>query len=157
MPRPTPEECGFTFSPWTRHPSYTEIAAKLGTVLLNATAGDYQGDELFLFADGDRRGLLIQAYGSCSGCDQLAAVDTPEDARALIDDMVTGTHWEDSPGALARWIEARNWEDQWTWREGGVREFLSDALCLLYGIGRGDVGVMRMLGLDKFIITEEEK
>lgn len=153
----TPAECGFKFGRDrydVDRPSYREIADKIATVMNEWDIGSYQGDTVFLLADGDRRGLLIQGYGSCSGCDALQAVNTPAEAQDLIDDMVRNVHWEDSPGALARWIDARDWAGQWSWYVADARTCLRDVLCLLHGV---EATEFKTLGYPKFLEPETDE
>lgn len=74
--------------------------------------GYYQGDLVFLVSDGERTGLLIQGYGSCSGCDALEDAHPWDDGgdftnlAALRDQMVADVVWPGPDGLLAA-LEAR--------------------------------------------------
>lgn len=54
---------------------YEELVGSWGHEVLSFdTIGSYQGDHLVLLRDGDRYGIVVIGYGSCSGCDALQAV-----------------------------------------------------------------------------------
>lgn len=97
-------------------PSYPELLEASGlTVERCEYFGSYQGDAIAIVSDGQRQGIAIWGYGSCSGCDHLQAI-TPwgEDAdwqpvNDYADEMRAGVHWpEDDAGVsgLARHILA---------------------------------------------------
>lgn len=100
-------------------PNYGDIVGSWGLdVLQDESFGSYQGDLVYLLGDGERRGLLIVGYGSCSGCDHLQAI-TPwgydylesDEAEALDwsqveafrEQLRNDIHWEDSITRLRDW------------------------------------------------------
>jgi len=91
--------------------------------------GSYQGDLLFLVSDGERSGLLIQGYGSCSGCDALEDAHPWDDdgdftnLTALRDQMVAGIMWPGPDGLLAALEEHIAHPDRapwWKYAEPGL-------------------------------------
>lgn len=58
---------------WTD--GYELIVRSFGFDYTMQTFGSYQGDHAVVLRDGQRVGWLVIGYGSCSGCDELEAVD----------------------------------------------------------------------------------
>lgn len=93
--------------------------------------GSYQGDLVFLVSDGERTGLLIQGYGSCSGCDALESAHPWDDdgdftdLAALRDQMVGEVQWPGPDGLLAA-LEARiadpDRDDWWRYADDAALE-----------------------------------
>lgn len=53
-----------------------EIVATFGCeVLINISDDDYQGSTFYLLREGKKYGILICGFGSCSGCDELLAIN----------------------------------------------------------------------------------
>lgn len=102
-------------------PSYLTLIKSHGyEVVEHEEFGSYQGDEAALLRDGERWGLSIWGYGSCSGCDELQSIMTSvgyfypdegdvEDTRDftelenLRERMKNAIHWADSKEELAKW------------------------------------------------------
>lgn len=54
---------------------------------------DYQGDAFAVLQDGERYGLIVFGFGSCSGCDALQACETGKDAADLANAFWESTRW----------------------------------------------------------------
>lgn len=76
--------------------SYIPIVRLFGIPLVVVSDNDYQGDTRVLLRDGNRYGVLVIGFGSCSGCDALQACTTFEDVDRLIDDLEADVHWFDT-------------------------------------------------------------
>lgn len=112
-------------------PDYETMVRSWGPTVLNfETFGSYQGDHLALLASGDRVGLVVFGYGSCSGCDELEAISPSH--WACDDDSCTcdwgpveelsrrlagSVHWEDSREALAEWVNSSPENHWWSYDE----------------------------------------
>ncbi|OYW67158.1 MAG: hypothetical protein B7Z40_08680, partial [Bosea sp. 12-68-7] len=92
---------------------------------------DYQGDSRILFKDGDRWGVLIFGWGSCSGCDVLQACDSPAEVVKVIEDMVRDTKWFESTAAALDWFENRDWEGSYSWYQEETKRFVTEAKDIL--------------------------
>src|SRR5581483_7208303 len=90
---------------------YDGLIASMGhTVLYQVCLGDYQGDLMCLLRDGDRYGILHIGYGSCSGCDSLAACnDDIEEVTQLRDELAQGIHWRNLEETL-QYLKNHDWE-----------------------------------------------
>src|SRR5262249_9459299 len=68
---------------------YEPMIAAFGRFIVGADDADYQGDSYRLIADGDepgqRYGMLIFGWGSCSGCDALQACSSVQEVQELMD------------------------------------------------------------------------
>lgn len=87
------DEYGFVYG---TEPTYDDIVATFGEILVESSDDDYQGDSLYLIRrEGECKniGLLTFGWGSCSGCDALQAVSTPEDLDSLQADLERGIRW----------------------------------------------------------------
>ncbi len=116
------------------HWSYSEVLDSLEVeILLQTDVGDYHGDTYVLLRHGDRLGLLVFGWGSCGGCDALQECDTLSEAHALRDKLWGEVHWEDSSADLLTYINAKDWELDFSWHTGSLRGFLSKAVACLEG------------------------
>lgn len=117
------------------------LEAKGLTVMGSEDFGDYQGDTIFHVRDtAGRDGILIQGYGSCSGCDALEAAlsagenwtPDPVAVEALADQMVAMIFWNDEgdllPRLEAQIEQAASW---WTYSDPDAldraRDFVAQA------------------------------
>ena len=104
--------------------SYDEIVSSWGYQLVDSEAfGDYQGDYAYLLRDGDRHGLVVIGYGSCSGCDALQSVEPWEEdgdwsgVVELADELRKDIHWEDSKAALMAWVSGHPERHWWSYED----------------------------------------
>ena len=93
-------------------PTYSEIVAKFGEVLLEESDSDYQGDSLVLLRKAGRIGHLTFGWGSCSGCDSLEAANTPEELQGLVDELEANIRWFDSTAEAEKFMREHDWEGQ---------------------------------------------
>jgi hypothetical protein len=100
-------------------------------IVLQVDDEDYQGDSRVLFRDGDRWGVLLFGWGSCSGCDALQACDTWEEIAQLRNQLAADVHWEPSKADMLHYIETHDWEGEYAWHEEETKSFLHDAKELL--------------------------
>ena len=91
---------------------------------------DYQGDSRVLFRDGERYGVLIFGWGSCSGCDALQACDTYEEVDDLRHQLEGEIVWGTREETLA-YIKGKDWAGTFIWHADETKEFLDEAVKLL--------------------------
>lgn len=112
--------------------SYEEIVNSWGYEVLEfETFGQYQGDHLALLRDGDRLGLIVFGYGSCSGCDELQAIEPwgggeDDDWTEVIEfaeRLRSEVHWSDSRSDLRDWVNQTP-ENHWWSYDDEVRRWL---------------------------------
>ena len=76
--------------------------------------GSYQGDYVMLVKEGERRGLLVFAYGSCSGCDSLQACGCMDDVEYLRTNLYSSIAWfasrEEFDAISKKWIADNDWK-----------------------------------------------
>lgn len=102
--------------------------------VLQVDDNDYQGDSRVLFMDGDRYGLLIFGWGSCSGCDALSACQTIKEVGELRDELHNDIIWKSSRQEMLDFIKERDWEAQYSWHAEETREFVAKAIAFLEAI-----------------------
>ena len=113
---------------------YRPLLESLGhEILLQVDDNDYQGDSRLILKDGDRYGLLVFGWGSCSGCDSLQACATVEEIEELRDGLVSNIIWHDSKDSMLDFIRSRDWEAQYSWHAEETRDFVKQAIILLGG------------------------
>lgn len=88
---------------------YFPLLKLIGELLLVVRYGDYQGDTLALYRIGEGYGVLSFGWGSCSGCDALAACDSYDDIVALGNKMESQMSQFPTKEALLNWIANRDW------------------------------------------------
>lgn len=110
--------------------SYDDLIESLGhEVILKVEDNDYQGDTRVLLRDGQRYGVLIFGWGSCSGCDALeSAGSNHAEVTELRDGMVRDIHWEDSREAMHRYLSTKDWGLEYAWHSAETQEFVAKAL-----------------------------
>jgi hypothetical protein len=111
--------------------SYGDIVNGFGSVLLEVTDGDYQGDSRFLLKDGERVGWLQFGWGSCSGCDALEACDSKADFDELAASLKSEVKWFDSKKAALKFFEEHDWEADYSWHDDEQKQFVAQAKELL--------------------------
>lgn len=113
------------------YPEYEHIVKSWGYEITDAQAfGSYQGDIVYLLKDGDRHGLVVIGYGSCSGCDALEAA-TPYGNNAdwsplieLAAELKRDIHWENTHKALMEWANTAP-ENHWWAYDDDMIEWLN--------------------------------
>lgn len=96
------------------YPSYEAIVASWGFEVVEFnTFGYYQGDHAVLLRDGDRWGVTVFGYGSCSGCDALQDIigyrdetgwATRPEVVELSDGLREAVQWFDSRAEMVAWL-----------------------------------------------------
>ena len=111
--------------------SYEDLVKSWGHEIVDQEEfGSYQGDLIYILRDGDRHGLLVIGYGSCSGCDELEARQPWDDEGdwsgviALADELRQDVHWEADKGALMAWVGAHP-ESHWWAYDNSIRQWLN--------------------------------
>lgn len=88
---------------------------------------DWQGDSYRLLADGpepgQRYGIMIFGWGSCSGCDALRACQTAEDVQELCDMLQDEIVWFNDKDALRAYVQVHDWKGDWHWSQDAFAEF----------------------------------
>jgi len=107
---------------------YDPIIESFGEVLIKVDDDDYQGDSRVLLKDGNRFGVLIFGFGSCSGCDRLQACNNFNEIDELIQEMYNDIHWFDSLEECKTWAEERDWELQHSWHCKETKDFVNKLL-----------------------------
>lgn len=107
----------------------TSYSAMIDTMdleeLVEVSDDDYQGDTFTLVSKGEKYGLLIYGWGSCSGCDAAQAVTTLSEANKLRDQLYDGIHWFDTLGEAATYIASDDKELQWYGYRETYRKFVA--------------------------------
>lgn len=113
--------------------SYDKLISSLEhEVVLQVDDNDYQGDSRVLLRDGDRYGLMVFGWGSCSGCDALYACDTLAEVDELRKKLAGEIIWKDSKSEMRQFIESRDWGVQFiSYDRGETKEFVEKAIEVL--------------------------
>lgn len=88
---------GIEFILETEYPSYGDVYQKIvfpnSKTLLYVPIGSYSGDFYILSEDQNNEYLFYKGtFGSCSGCDELQAVQNKEDLIQVCERMYRGSH-----------------------------------------------------------------
>lgn len=112
--------------------NYDRLLSSMGyEIVLQVDDKDYQGDSRVLYRNGDRYGLLIFGWGSCSGCDALYACGSLEEVDKLRSELHDQIIWKDSRAEIRDFIANRDWEAQYSYHAEETRDFVAKALELL--------------------------
>jgi len=118
----------------TSYWDYKPLLESMGhEIVLQVDDQDYQGDSRLLLKDGDRYGLLIFGWGSCSGCDALQACDTLRQVDGLRRELYDSIIWKDSAAGMLSFIRDRDWLAQYSWHADETKEFVAKAVTMLEG------------------------
>ncbi len=121
-------EGGYFYGP----SSYSPLLDSLGyETILRVDDRDYQGDSRLIFKDGDRRGLLIFGWGSCSGCDALQACDSMKDIDDLRNSLHGSIKWFDTAAECLAYFKTHDWAGDYSWHNDETKEFVAAAIKLL--------------------------
>lgn len=117
--------------------NYDPLLQSMGyEIVLQVDDSDYQGDTRVLFKDGDKYGLLIFGWGSCSGCDSLQACSTYRELEELRQELWQQIRW-DTAGLLLSYVTNKDWETEWSWHASETREFVDKAIAYLQDKAKG--------------------
>ena len=83
---------------------YQPMLDEFGEILLQVDDDDYQGDSFLIYKKGNKYGLLIFGWGSCSGCDALQACDNIDEVQELMDSLYDSITWFNSLQELKNYI-----------------------------------------------------
>ena len=126
-------------SGWRRIGSYEDLINSFEhEIVLEFHDNAYLGDSRYILRDGSRYGFLNFGWGSCSGCDALAACETIEEVIELRDSLYNDIAWYDSAAGLLQFIKDRDWSLQYSWNNEGMRQFVKDATRMLEKIVSGE-------------------
>lgn len=110
---------------------YVPLLESLGyDILLQVDDKDYQGDSRVLFKDGDRYGVLVFGWGSCSGCDRLLGCDSYKEIDELRDSLDSGIQWGSLAETIA-YLQEHDWAGDYCWNEPETKTFVEKAIELL--------------------------
>lgn len=101
-------------------------------ILLHVDDDDYQGDSLLLFRDGERYGILIFGWGSCSGCDALQACSNYEEVEELRTSLHEQIRWG-TKDQILWYFQNHDWKGDWMWHAKEGQKFITEAIKLLLG------------------------
>lgn len=99
--------------------------------MLQVDDNDYQGDSRLLFRDGNRIGVMIFGWGSCSGCDALQACQTYAGIEELRTELHNGVHWFDSVAEALAYFETHDWGGDYSWHAEETKRFVAEGTELL--------------------------
>lgn len=111
---------------WGCSHSYGELVNSMEyEIVFDEHDNDYQGDSYYLLQDGERYGVLVFGWGSCSGCDALQACSSHGEVVELRDNLHEGITWHDTKEAFVTWVSEKDFETEWyMWSGGAGNEFV---------------------------------
>lgn len=111
-----------------RASDYTPLLESFGyEILLQVDDEDYQGDSRLIFKNGDKYGLLIFGWGSCSGCDALQACESYEEIDELRHELLNDIKWFNSAKEFLDYITHHDWTLEFCWYRKEFKEFINEA------------------------------
>ncbi|HEY9774545.1 MAG TPA: hypothetical protein V6C81_12150 [Planktothrix sp.] len=88
----------------------------------------HQGDSYRLIADGDepgqRYGVLIFGWGSCSGCDALQSCSSFKEVQELADSTQDSIKWFADKEALRKYVVEHDWKGDYSWPDTELHKYL---------------------------------
>lgn len=121
------EQHGYFYGPGDYNPLLQSFGVE---ILLQVDDDDYQGDTRLILRDGDRYGLLIFGWGSCSGCDALQGCESMQEVDQLRQSLFDGIKWDSLQGLLD-YITNKDWELEYCWHHEETKEFVRQSIDLL--------------------------
>jgi hypothetical protein len=91
---------------------YLPLLESMGQILVKVDDHDYSGDSRVLYKDGDKYGILIFGWGSCSGCDALQGCDSFEEIEQLRTKLFNDIRWFAKEEVLNRLEDLEYWKTQ---------------------------------------------
>jgi hypothetical protein len=103
-------------------PSWAGLVEDWGYEVLSDefTVGDY----LVLLRDDDRLGFAMIGYGSCSGCDALAACRSAAEVAGLSEDVRDGVRWFATPADLVAFLDGEVIKGEYYYWDAHTRRVL---------------------------------
>lgn len=111
--------------------SYQPMIDSFGSVLVQVSDHDYQGDTRVLLEDSGLIGLIIFGWGSCSGCDALQACQSFSDLQELYDSLKSRVQWWESAEEALDYFEKHDWEGDYSCHSDETRDFVTQCRNLL--------------------------
>lgn len=100
--------------------------------LIHVDDDDYQGSTYILLRDGNRYGILIFGWGSCSGCDTLQditdnrnKIQVLKDLNEYRDEMYDSITWR-SRHEMIDYISAKDFKLEWYGHSSGGLRFIKE-------------------------------
>lgn len=125
-----------------RYWHYTDLIDSMEVeVLAEVDEDKYQGSSWLIVKDGERYGYMSYGWGSCSGCDALAACADAQDATDLRDELWNGIRWENSAAELLTYFVETDWELKWEYHASEFQAFLVAAKNVLYNAEMAEIGL----------------
>lgn len=111
---------------------YSVILRAIGNIAVQVDDDDCQGDSRVLYQDGERFGLLLFGWGSCSGCDGLQACSSKAEVEELARGLEAQVKWLPR-SEMAAYMRAKDWdlESVWLSNTDASKRFLEQSLALL--------------------------
>ena len=111
---------------------YTPMLESIGfEIILQVDDEDCEGDSRLIFRDGERYGILIFGWGSCSGCDSLQSCTTMKEVAELRDSLFYDIKWFSSKKECLVYFENHDWEGDFSWFNDKTRLFIKDGKAIL--------------------------
>lgn len=106
---------------------YNELVGALGLeVIKTEDFGSFQGDTITLVKEGERYGVLVFGWGSCSGCDALQACHEWSQVDELALDLYRAIRWSDTREGIAEVVEDADHRNEWFLYDEEAKAFLDD-------------------------------
>jgi hypothetical protein len=115
---------------------YSPIIESFGDVLLRVDDWDgvdsdiSGGDSRILYRNGDRYGILVFGWGSCSGCDALAGCGSLAEIDDLVEELAAKIEWG-KIGEILGFLKEHDWEGDYSWSKEETRSFVAEAKAIL--------------------------
>ena len=128
------DEFGYDF--FERESDYKPLLESFGyEILLQVDDEGYQGDSRLIFRDGDKYGLLIFGWGSCSACDALRACESYEEIDNLRHGLLNDIRWFNSAKEILDYITRHDWTLEFCWYSDEFKMFIEKAKEILTNKG----------------------
>jgi len=110
---------------------YSPLLTSFGyEIFLKVDDTDYQGDSRLLFKDGERIGLLIFGWGSCSGCDALQACGSFNEVEVLRAQLHEQIKWFESKAEARNYFLTHDWAGDYHGESEETVQFIAQAMPL---------------------------
>ena len=113
---------------WDAPYDYDSLLESIGNIVVQVDDDDYQGDSRVLFRDGQRLGLLIFGWGSCSGCDALQACGNLKDVDKLRSELFDSIQWFENAAEAISYFETKDWSKDFHYHGNETKEFVDNVI-----------------------------